>query len=162
MQAAVKWGVILALAVTGINTVWVLAGLHTSPLSAFGYLGVVIVLDIVAVVLALKASASENSYLNQLLGGLVVGMVGGVGIFLTSFLMLSFVFPDMIPEQIAGFTAYYESLPLDDAQKQALIEPLKDVTPLNSSFQGAIGTLATSLIVGAIAAIFLRRKSAAP
>ena len=159
MNAAVKWGVLLAVAVTVVNAIWVLAAMHTSPIAAMGYLAIVIILDIVAVILAFKASAGENSYLAQLMGGLVIGMIGGLGIFITSYLMLSFVFPHVVPEQIAGFTAYYEALPLDGEQKRAMIEALQGTTPLNSAFQGAIGTLFTSLIAGAIVGIFLRKKS---
>lgn len=161
MGAAVKWGVILALAVTVFNAIWVLAGLHTSLPAAAGYIAVVTILDIVAVVIALKATASENSYGKQLLGGIVLGVAGGALIFLTSWLMMTFLFPNVIPEQIAGFTAAYESLPLPEEQRQQAIDALQGVTALNSSFQGAMGALVTSIVVGAIAGIFLRRRSPA-
>jgi hypothetical protein len=48
--------------------------------------------------------------------------------------------------------------PAPDEQKQAMMVQLDSVTPLDSAFQAAIGTLATSVIIGAIAGIFLRRK----
>jgi len=161
MGAAVRWGVILAIVVTVFNALWVLAGLHTSLTAAAGYLAAVTILDIVAVVLALKVTASENSYGGQFLGGVVLGAVGGVLIFLTSWLMLSFVFPNVIQEQIAGFTEAYQSLPLSDAERQRAIGALQGVTATNSAFQGAMGTLFTSVIVAAIAGIFLRRKNQA-
>lgn len=160
MGTAVKWGVILAVTVTVFNLIWVLAGLHTSPVAVMGYLAVVTILAILAVVLALKATASENPYGRQLLSSLVLGVVGGAVIFLTSWIMLSFVFPDTIPEQIAGFTSYYETLPLSDERVQQMISSLEGVTALGSAFQGATGTVITSLVIGAIAGAFLRKKQA--
>ncbi len=158
MGAAVKWGVLLAVAVTVLNTIWVLAGLHTSPASAMGYLACAIVMDVIAVIFALKVTAAENRYGGQFLSGLVLGVVGCVLIFLTSWLELAFVFPEAIPDQIAGFKASYESMPVAYEVKQEMMAALDGVTPLNSAFHGATGTLATSVIAGAIAAIFLRRK----
>jgi hypothetical protein len=159
MGSAVKWGIILALAVTIINPIWVLAGMHTSMPAQTGYLALVIVLNLVAVILALTETASSNGYGAQLASGLVLGVVGGIIIFLTSFVMLSFVFPEMVPEQIAAFKAFYEAQELDEATKQLMISALDSVTPFSQAFQGAMGTLFTSLIFGAISAAFLRKKA---
>lgn len=162
MGAPVKWGVILAVVVTVFNAIWVLAGMHTSLGAAAGYLAFVTLADIVAVVMALKAGASVNSYGKQVLGGLVLGVVGGVLIFLTSWIMMTLVFPDMVQEQVAGFTEAYRNLPVDEAAREQMISALDNVTPLSSALQGAIGTLATSVVVGIIAGAFLRRKGGVP
>ena len=158
MGNAVKWGVILAAAVTVFNAIWILAGLHTNVAAGLGFLAVVIILNIVAVIMALKATAAENPYGRQLLAGLVLGAVGGALIFLTSFITLSFVFPNAVSEQIAGYTAAYESMPLPEDQKQEMITALRDVTPLGSASQGGVGTLLTSVVIGAITGAFLRKK----
>lgn len=158
MGAAVKWGVILAVTVTVFNTIWVLAGLHTRPTVVFGYLAVVTIMDVIAVVLALKATASENGYGRQLLAGLVLGLAGSVVIFLTSWVELSFVFPQAIPEQIAGFKAYYETLPDTGLDKQAMMDALDAATPLRLAADGAMGAFFTSLVAGAITGAFLRKK----
>lgn len=158
MDSAIKWGIILALAVSLFSAIWVLAGMHTSLPAAMGYLGVVILLNIVAVILALRESASRNGYGGQLASGLVLGMVGGGVIFLTSFIMLSFVFPGAIPDQVAAFKTTYAAMPVTEDQKQILIDSLATVTPVSSAFQGAVGTLFTSVIAGAITGAFLRKK----
>lgn len=158
MSVAVKWGVLLAVVVTVFNVVWVLAGMHTNPVAAIGYLAVVTILAILSVVLALKATAGENPYGRQLLSGLVVGLVGGVVIFLTSWITLAFILPDTIPEQVAGFSAAYESMPIPEEQKTALVAALENVTPVSSALQGFVGTVITCFVVGAITGAFLRRK----
>jgi len=159
MGSAVKWGIILALAVSVINPIWVLAGMHTNMAAQPGYLALVILLNIVAVILALRETASSNGYGAQLASGLVLGVVGGIIIFLTSFTMLTFVFPEMVPEQIAAFKASYQALEMDETAKQLMISSLDAVTPTTQAAQGAIGTLFTSLIVGAITGAFLRKKA---
>ncbi|MGD8376412.1 MAG: DUF4199 family protein [Acidobacteriota bacterium] len=158
MGAALKWGIILVVAVTALNAIWIGAAWHTTPTGAMGFVGVAILVNIVAVILALKETAGENGYGRQLLAGLVVGIVGAIGIFLTSWMMLSFVFAEAIPDQIAGFTAAYQSWPIPDEQKAELVVALDGVTAVTSAMQGAVGTLFTSFIVGAIAGAFLRRK----
>lgn len=161
MGAPVKWGVILAVVVTVFNGIWVIAGLHTSLGAAAGYLAFVTIVDIIAVVLALRACASENTYGRQVIGGLVLGIVAGVLIFLTSWIMLTFVFPSAVPEQVAGFTEAYRALPVDEARQEEMIAALDNLTPFSNAFQGALGTLLTSLVAGAIAGAFLRKKGGA-
>jgi len=158
MGSAIKWGITLALAVSVFSAIWVLAGMHTNMPAAMGYLGVVILLNIVAVILALRESAAQNGYGGQLAAGVVLGVVGGGGIFLTSFIMLTFVFPGAIPDQVAAFKVAYEAMPVTEAQKELLVASLDTVTPVSSAFQGAIGTLFTSLIAGAITGAFLRKR----
>ena len=159
MGSAVKWGIILALAVSVINPIWVLTGMHTSMTAAAGYLVVVIVLNIVAVILALRETSRTNGYGAQVAAGLVLGVVGGITIFLTSVVMLTYVFPQMVPEQVAAFRAAYEAMSITEDEKQVLISGLDAVTPMSQALQGAMGTLFTSLIVGAITGAFLRRKA---
>ena len=69
MGSAIKWGIILALAVSVFSAIWVLAGMHTNMPAAMGYLGVVILLNIAAVIMALRESASQNGYGGQLAAG---------------------------------------------------------------------------------------------
>jgi hypothetical protein len=159
MGSAVKWGIILALTVSVINPIWVLAGMHTNMGTQTGYLALVILLNIVAVILALRETAGSNGYGAQLASGLVLGVVSGIIIFLTSFAMATYVFPEMVPEQIAAFKAAYQAQDIAEDTKQILISSLDAITPVSQAFQGAMGTLFTSLIVGAITGAFLRKKA---
>ena len=61
-------------------------------------------------------------------------------------------------DKIDGFTADYQNMPITDEERQAAVAALQNVTPFSSAFQGAIGALMTSIVVGAITAIFVRRK----
>ncbi len=68
------------------------------------------------------------------------------------------MFPQAVPDQIAGFKASYQSLPVSEDLKQEMVAALDGVTPLNSAFQGATGTFMTSCVAGAIAGAFLRKR----
>ena len=61
---------------------------------------------------------------------------------------------EMKTMQIASLEQW--NLPEDAMDKQ--IAKIEAVTPVSSSMQGMIGTFFTSLIIGAIVAIFKRKK----
>ncbi len=61
---------------------------------------------------------------------------------------------DMKTMQISSLEQW--NLPEDAMEKR--IAKIEAVTPVSSSMQGMIGTFFTSLIVGAIVAIFQRKK----
>lgn len=159
MGKAIQWGLVLAVCVTALNVVLILSGLHENPfVGGIGALLVYIVLNIVIVILALMQTRGENGYGKQLTKAVVVGIAAGAAIFVSSYLTMAVVFPNALEETKQGFIALVESTGLPEAQLEAQRAQIDKMTPLGEALKGMIGTFATSLIVGAIAAIFLRRK----
>lgn len=158
MNVAVKWGLILGIVVAVLGFVFGAAGLHTSPMMAMVFVGLAIVVNIVIVVLGLRESAQMSSWGRQLLNGLVIGVVGAVVIFAGSWIMTSLVFPDYYDDLRQGYLEFFEGVGLPQEQIDAQMQKLEAATPVSSAMQGAIGTILTSLVVGAIAGIFLRKK----
>ena len=60
-------------------------------------------------------------------------------IFLSSWLMLTMVFPDYLAESREGAIAFLESMNFPEAQLEVQIEKLDDATPLNQASSGLIG-----------------------
>jgi membrane protease subunit (stomatin/prohibitin family) len=89
----------------------------------------------------------------------LLGLVAGVLIFATSFLVLSVLFPDSIQEMIDGSVAFLESAPIDEETKQAQIAAAQGNTATAQALSGLMGTFATSLVIAAIVGIFLRKKN---
>ncbi len=87
----------------------------------------------------------------------MIGLIGGVLVFLGSMVLLTAIpsyLDDMIEMQISSLEQW--NLAEDVMEQQ--IAKIEAVTPVSSSMQGLIGTFFTSLIVGAIVAIFQRKK----
>ncbi len=158
MNSVVKASVALVVVVMAISVLIYLTGLHENPLiGGLGSLVLVIAANIAVVFWALKQTAGENGYLRQLGGGALIGLIGGVLVFLSS-MALMMVLPDYLEDvktaQIVSLEAF--NMPEDKLEEQ--IAKLEAITPIKSSMQGMIGTFVTSLIVGAIVAIFQRKK----
>jgi L-cystine uptake protein TcyP (sodium:dicarboxylate symporter family) len=159
MNVAVKWSVILAVLVTALTVVLKLSGLHANPIAGgVAAIGIAIVLNLVVVYMALRQTASESTYGKQVLSGVLIGLIGGALIFLSSWLLLAVVFPDYLEELREGYVAWLESTGMPEGQLQQQIEQMDRATPLRQSVPGFIGTLATSIVAAAIIGIFLRKK----
>ncbi len=73
--------------------------------------------------------------------------------------MMSFVYPNAIEEMKQGAITHMQEqkTPEDEYQKQ--IAMLEKTTPMSQALPGGPGTLFTSLLSGAVIAIFRRRKN---
>ena len=158
MNAVVKWSVILVALVTLMNLIFIGTGMHANPL--VGILGIVLAIgfNIAVVIMLLRKTRADCGYGKQLLNSILLGLIAGVLIFATSFLVLSVLFPNSIPEMIDGNIAFLESAPIDDETRQAQIAAVQGTTAMAQAVSGMMGTFFTSLLVGAILAIFLRKK----
>jgi hypothetical protein len=160
MKSVVKASVALVLVVMAISVLMYVTGLHENPLiGGLGSLVLVIAANVGVVFWALKQTAAENGYLRQLGNGALIGVIGGVLVFLGSLALLTAIpsyLDDMKIMQISSLEQWASSLP-EDVLDQKIAE-IEAVTPVSSSMQGLIGTFFTSLIVGAIVAIFQRKK----
>lgn len=158
MNPALKGGVILAVAVGLVTIVWTAAGLHEKPMLGLVVLGIFILLTAGLLVWTLKQTAPESPYGKQLLNSLIFGVVAGVLIFVISWVNAAVLFPNAIEEQGAAALEFMQGMNMPEDALQAQIDKLDQVTPVSQAFQGTIGTVVTSLIIGAIAAIFVRKK----
>jgi hypothetical protein len=88
----------------------------------------------------------------------VFGLIAGVLICAFSMLNLSVLFPNYLEEESTVLIEFIEGTGLPEEAMQARIEQVEARTALRQSISGLIGTFVTSLIVGAIVAIFKRKK----
>jgi hypothetical protein len=158
MSAVLKGSVILAVTVGLISIIMGALGLHTNPMMGLVQIVLFILLNVGAVIWVLRQGAAQNSYVQQLLNGLYVGIFAGLLIFVLSFLMLTVVFPDYLDEMKDGYLEMLEASGLPDDQIEQQMARMDATTPANQAFAGTLGTLVTSIAVGAVAGIFLRRK----
>ena len=158
MNAVLKWSVILVAVVTLLNLIIIGAGLHTSVFGQILFIVLATGFNIVAVFMLLRETRADNPYGKQLINGILLGLVAGVLIFATSFLVLSVLFPDSIQEMIDGSVAFLESAPIAEETRQAQIAAAQGATATAQALSGLMGTFATSLVVAAIVGIFLRKK----
>ena len=158
MNTVVKASVAIVVVVMVISLVMYFTGLHENPLiGGLGSLVLLIGATIAIVFWALKQTASENGYLRQLGNAALIGLIGGVLVFLGSMLLLTLL-PDYLEEMKTMQIASLEQWNLPDDAMDKQIAKIEAVTPVSSSMQGMIGTFFTSLIIGAIIAIFKRKK----
>jgi len=158
MNVVVKWSVILAVLVAAFSILIAVTGMHENPITAMVFVVVAIVINVVVVFMALRQTAGDNSYVQQLLNGVLIGAIAGILIFLSSWMMLSVLFPDYLAESKEGTIAFLESMNLPEEQLDSQIEKLDRATPMNQAASGLIGTFFTSLFAAAIVGIFKRKK----
>jgi hypothetical protein len=159
MNAVIKAGVALAVLVWIVSVIWAVAGLHqTNPIVGLVFLVVVIVLNVGCIYWALKQTAAENGYGKQLWNVILFGLVAGVLICALSMLNLTVLFPNYLEEESTAVIEFMEGAGMPEEALQGRIEQIEARTPLRQSINGLIGTFFTSLIVGAVVAIFVRKK----
>lgn len=158
MRVPVRWGVILGGAVAALSLVFGLVGWHRTFEMSFVYLAIAILMNVVTVVLCLREGASSERWLGQVKNGLVVGLVGSVIIFVSSWLITTAVFPDYFTEMADGYRSAYANMGLSEDEVADLVAATAATSPIRSAFDGVIGTMATSLVVAAIAGGWLRRR----
>jgi hypothetical protein len=159
MSAAIKAGVGLAVLVEIFSVIFAATKMHQSGLAAgLVFLVVAIALNIAAVFWGLNQTASEASYGKQLVNALVIGVVAGVLICLFSILNLTVLFPDYLEENNVAMIEVFEGMNMPEQALEAQIAKLDARTAVGESVKGTIGTIVTSLVIGAIVAIFKRKK----
>ncbi len=158
MNTVIKASVAIMVVVMVVSLVVYFTGLHENLLiGSLGSLVLFVGANIAIVFWALKQTAADNGYGRQLGNAALIGLVGGVLVFLGSMLLLT-VLPDYLEETKTAQIAGLEQLNLPEDRMDAQIAKIEAITPVASSMQGMIGTFFTSLIVGAIVAIFKRKK----
>ncbi len=159
MHVTLKASLILAGLVALLSILIYLTGLHTSFVAGQAiFLVGAIAINAGVVFWALRQTAAENGYGRQLLSSAVIGVAGGVLIVLISWVLLSFVFPDVLDEARQAAVQYLRSSGAPEADVERQRATLEAATPMSQSIPGGLGTLFTSLITGAIVGVFQRKR----
>jgi hypothetical protein len=159
MSAVIKASVALAVLVAIVSVIFAVAGLHEKGIMpGIVLLVVFIALNVGCVFWALKQTAADNGYGKQLLNAAVFGLIAAVLIFGFSILNLKVFFPSYLEESTTATIEFLEGMNMPAEALQAQVQKQEARTVVGDSTGGAIGTFLTSLIVGAIIAIFKRKK----
>jgi len=159
MSGAIKAGVGLAVVVAILSVIFAVTGMHEAGLlPALVLMVLFIALTIGGVFWLLKQTAADHGYGKQLLNVVVFGLIAGVLICGFSMLNLTVLFPGYIEENTTAMVEFFEGANLPEEALQAQVEKLEARTAWSESRNGAIGTFITSFVIGAIIAIFNRKK----
>ena len=160
MSAIVKAGLFLGITVI----IWVFimgfTGWFLDPALALLFPLVATILNIIAIVWGLRATAAEGRrYGGQILAGLLIGLVASVFIFAGSLLFTTVVFPDYLTQLQEMGRQTYVAQGWNEAEIEAAMEVNAALqTPFWQALFGVIGTMVTSLVVSLITAAFVRAK----
>ncbi|MDE0693796.1 MAG: DUF4199 domain-containing protein [Gammaproteobacteria bacterium] len=155
MNVPVRYGLILGVVAALISFVTAAMGAQMGMLAAVFPL-VATVVTIVIVFLALRETAAEASWTGQLLNSAILGAVAAVIVFVLSWLTLGVVFPNYLAEMAAATEHALASAGLAPEMIEAQVQSLEEATAMGQSFAGAVGTIVTCLVAGAIIGIFKR------
>ncbi len=159
MSVAVRASLILVALVSLLSIAIQVTGLNANFLaSQFVFLVGAIALNVAIVIWALTRTATTAGYGGQVANAATIGLLGGVLIIVTSWILLSFVFPDALDQMRSGAIDFMDSQNMAPEEYQKQMEVLGAATPMSQSLPGGFGTFFTSLVTGAVFGFFKRRK----
>ena len=145
MNARIRYGLFLGVAVGALGFLLPILGLHVNPVMPAVFVVAATIINVVMIFLALRETAASATWLAQLVNGLVVGVIGAVLIFAGSWVMTTVVFPD-----------YYAEAGLAADQVEAQMAAIEQTSPVSSAASGSLGAILTSLVAAAVIGIFKR------
>ena len=158
MPNVVRTGLVLGLLVEVWTAVVIAAGWHTDPTLMLMFF-LVIPLQVVMIVLALRRETATAGYGRQVVNALGVSAVAAVVVAIGSYLLTTVVFPDYFQDVRRAAGEMFRASGMSAEAIAAELEknaPMQQ--PLPNSLLGAVGTTVTGLVTGLIAALFVRRK----
>ncbi len=158
MNVAVKYGAALGAVVGALGFLLAALDMHMNPALPMIFVGLATIINVLVVFLALTATATAASWLGQVKNGLVLGVVGAVIVFASSWVMTALVFPDYHAEFATAQRAALAGIGLPAEQVEMQMVAYEQATAVGSAFSGALGTVITSLVAAALIGIFKRRK----
>ena len=157
MNPPVRFGLILGVVVAALGYLVPIFGLHTNPIMPTVFVGAAVVANVVCVFLALRQTAADATWMRQVGNGLGVGAIGAVLIFVGSWTMTTWVFPNYYAEYVAATREMLTAAGLSADQVAAQMAAIEGTTPAGSAFSGAIGAIITSVVAGAVVGAFKRQ-----
>ncbi|NNE71176.1 MAG: DUF4199 family protein [Rhodothermales bacterium] len=158
MKTNIRWGLTLGAIVAAVTLTFALTGLHQRIEASVAFLVLAIGANIWTVIMCLRAQASTSSWGQQILNGLVLGAAASVVIFLSSWLVTGVIFPEYFAEMAEGYRGAYEAMGMSASEVDEMVAATAATSPAKSAFDGVVGTMATSLILSAIAGFWIRKK----
>ena len=158
MQAPIKWGLILGIAIAIQTVVFAAAGWHAQYNMAWVWLAIAIALNAAAVVLCLRDTAHERTWGGQLQAGLTVGVIASVLVFVSTWVVTGFIYPDYYQEMADGYRATLMEMDMSQAEVDQSVAALAGTSPVRSGVEGVVGTMVVSLVVAAGVGIWLRKR----
>ena len=160
MNAVLKAGIGLAVIVEIITVIGIASGmlLANRLVAEIVLLVIFFWLTGVAIFWGLGQTAAESGYGKQLFNALLIGLVAAVLIFAFSMLNLAVLFPDYLAESKTASIEVMENMSMPEPTLKAKVAMIEAQTVAGQARSGAIGTIVRSLFLGAIIAIFKRRK----
>ncbi len=159
MHNLVRAGLVLGILVEIWTAVVIGAGWHVDPRMMMMFF-LVIPLQAVIVVMALRKEAPTSSYGKQVMNGVALSAVAATIIFVGSWLLTTVVFPNYFSEIRGAGEAMLARI--GRTPEQIVEEMRKNASmydPVQNAMTGAIATVVTGLVVAAIAGLFLRKKA---
>lgn len=159
MQSILKPSLILVALVTLVSIIIYATGFHKNFMAGqMVFLALAIAINVAVIVWSLGQSADTDSYGQQVAKAAGIGALSGVLIVATSWLLLAVLFPNVLPELREAAIAYMDSADMPQEQVDAQMQALDNTTPMSQALPGGIGAFFTSLVTGAVFAIFRRKK----
>lgn len=150
---------VLGIAVAVWQTIMGVTGWYADP-ALMNLFWVVVLVNFVVVLLALRKTASVQRYLAQVGTGTLVGILGGLIIVAGSFLFTGVIAPDYFDVQAELMAAQLEAQGQPpEAVERLMKQTAFTRTPVFAAVGGYIGTVLTSLVFSLILAAFIRKKS---
>ncbi len=159
MQSIVKAGIVLGLAAEVWTFIVLSLGWHADPMMLMLFY-LVIFIQTGVLFWGLRMTAAQGrTYGGQVVAGLLISGIGAVIIFVGSFILTSYVFPDYFVELEQGLRTMLQTQGLPEADIQAQIDAMAGSnTPVMNALNGVIGTVITGLILSLIIGSFVKAK----
>ena len=159
MRHIIKAGIVFGLAAEAWTIVFLAMGLHKHPTTAMLFYLVIVIQAIVLFWGLRQTAAQGRTFGKQVVAGLVMTVVGACIIFMGSFLLTQYGFPESFRESEEGLRLFLQEHGSSEADIQAQVEAASAMhTPLMNALLGVIGSLATGLLFSIIVAIFVRAR----
>lgn len=160
MNSTLRTGLSIGVAVVAWTFLMGVTGwyLHPTLLNLFW---MVVPIQVVLLVLGLRASAAENGYGKQVLSGTLASALAAVLVFCGSILFTTVAFPAYFEEIRAVQTEILTKAGKSPEEVKAQVEAAAAMqTPFLQALFGAIGTVVTGLLASLVIAAFARTKRA--
>lgn len=159
MQPTVKAGIVLGIAAEVWTFIVLALGWHQNPATLVLFY-LVILIQAGVLFWGLRMTAAQGrTYGGQVVAGLIMSGIGAIIIFIGSFILTSYVFPDYFVELEQGMRTMLEAQGIPEADVQMQIDAMASSnTPFMNALSGVIGTVVTGLILSLIIGAFVKGK----
>jgi hypothetical protein len=158
MHKPIRAGLLLGVLVTVWQFVIGFTGWYKDPV-LLNLFFLVIPLEIGILLWSLRGTAPVSTYGRQVANGLVLSLVASAIIVCGSLVFTTVAFPNYFEELRASQAEMMKTQGLSEADIKAQFAAAAALqTPVANALSGVAGTVATAVVVSAVAAIFWRKK----